>query len=126
MGGAMDLERMLANCLAQQWRVKDLDWSAPPPAMSREKEIAVVQYFTNMVGIERLAGALFEEQWRRTTDPTLKQILGTFVKDELRHSEAAQLLADHYNVHRYRSYELDQHMRAFTSRFVDALHYFSA
>jgi len=51
---------MLEKCVRDQWSVDDLDWSVPPPQLSREKEEAVVQYFTDMAGIELLAGALFE------------------------------------------------------------------
>ena len=80
---------MLEKCLRDQWRVEDLDWSRPPPPMSRDKEEAIVQYFTDMSGIERLAAALFEEQGRRATDPVLREIFASFVADELRHSAIA-------------------------------------
>ena len=53
----MDLERMLAKCRRDQWRADDLDWTLTPRPLSADDEIAVVQYFTNMAGIERLAGA---------------------------------------------------------------------
>jgi rubrerythrin len=99
----VDLARMLDKCIRDQWRVDDLDWSAPPAAMPRDKEQAVVQYFTDMAGIERLAGALFETQRARTTDPVLAKIFSTFVADEKRHSEVAERLARHYDVHRYRA-----------------------
>ena len=51
----MDLDRMLDMCCKGQWKVDDLDWSIPPRTMGREEEIAIVQYFTDMAGIERLA-----------------------------------------------------------------------
>ena len=57
---------MLEKCRRDQWTVDDLDWSGRAAGDAREKdEIAIVQYFTDMAGIERLAGALFAEQARR-------------------------------------------------------------
>jgi hypothetical protein len=122
----MDLDRMLARCVRDQWQVGDLDWTRPPPVdWPRDKEEAVVQCFTDMAGIERLAGALFAEQRRRATDPRLQQIFDSFVKDELRHAHAAQRLADHYDVHRYRPYALNPHLRAFAPPFVHAIRFLS-
>src|SRR3979409_582696 len=95
---------MLDKCVPDQWRADDLDWSLPPPALPRDKEEAVVQYFTDMAGIELLAGALFEVQREKTVDPTLKKIFATFVADEKRPSAVAARLANHYDVHHYRSY----------------------
>src|SRR5262245_36513296 len=100
----MDLGRMLEKCVRDQWSVDDLDWSLTPPAMDREKEEAVVQYFTDMAGIELLAGALFEVQREKTADRTLKKIFSTFVADEKRHSAVASRLAKHYDVHHFRDY----------------------
>src|SRR5579863_2913001 len=100
----MDLGRMLDKCVRDQWAIDDLDWSVPPPAMTRDKEEAVVQAFTDMAGIELLAGALFEVQRRKTDDSTLAKIFSTFVADEKRHSAVASRLARHYDVHRYRAY----------------------
>src|SRR5262249_9225450 len=99
---AMELLRMLDKCRRDQWRVGDIDWSLPPRPMSKEDEIIIVQLFTDMAGIERLSGALFVEQTRRAKDPVLKEIFETFVVDEVRHSHAAQMLADHYDVHHYK------------------------
>src|ERR1700737_4431313 len=96
----MDLERMLRMCREGQWTVGELDFSQPPRPMSRDDEMVVVQYFTDMAQIERLAGALFVEQERRSRDPVLKEIYATFVVDEMRHSHVAQMLADHYDVRR--------------------------
>jgi hypothetical protein len=98
----LDLNRMLAKCLQGQWRIRDLDWSVEPRPMSREDETAVVQYFTDMAGIERMAGALFAEQRRRVDDPVLKEIFTTFVVDEERHAQVAERLANFYDVHHYR------------------------
>ena len=95
---------MLARCRRDQWRTEDLDWTRPPPAMSEDKEAAVVQAFTDMEGIERLAGALFAAQARRTTDPTLAAIFTSFVVDEERHAVVAGRLARHYDVRRLRRY----------------------
>ena len=82
----MDLTRMLELCRRDQWNADDLDWTVKPRAMSRDDEIAIVQYFTDMAGIELLAGALFQVQRDKTDDPTLKKIFSTFVADEKRHA----------------------------------------
>ena len=84
---------MLHKCRRDQWSLDDLDWSRQPRQMSRSDEIAVVQYFTNMSGIELLAGALFQEQRERTDDPVLEEIFDSFVTDEVRHSRVAAQLA---------------------------------
>jgi hypothetical protein len=121
----MDLARMLAKCEALQWRPSDLDWDQKPRPMPPQDEMAIVQLFTDMAGIERLAGALFLEQQRRVDDPTLKAIFGTFVKDEVRHSQVAQMLADFYDVHHFRVYRQNEHLARFTPAFVDAVRYLS-
>src|SRR5262245_7360225 len=100
----MDLARMLDKCVRNQWSIDDLDWSSTPPVLPRDKEEAVVQAFVDMAGIELLAGALFEVQRQKTTDPTLAKIFSTFVADEKRHSAVAHRLAQYYDVHRYRAY----------------------
>ncbi len=122
----MNLERMLEKCERGQWHVDDLDWSVTPKRMSRDEEIAVVQYFTDMAGIERLAKALFEEQRRRATDPVLQNIFDSFVVDEQRHSDVAERLADHYNVHQYREYKLNESLVRFQPHFLAALRNFSS
>lgn len=123
----MNPERMLEMCRKGQWNVDvDLDWSVPPRPMSREEEMAIVQYFTDMAGIELLAGALFEEQRKRVEDPTMKKIFATFVADEKRHSEVALRLADYYNVHKYKEYEMSPALAKFAPNFVDAVKYLSA
>ncbi|KAB2887500.1 MAG: hypothetical protein F9K40_21350 [Kofleriaceae bacterium] len=114
----MDLTRMLERCVRDQWKVDDLDWSAPPAPMSRDKEEAVVQYFTDMAGIERLAGALFAAQARKATDPTLRAIFETFVIDEERHAVAAERLARYYDVHRWRAYAMSPSLVAFRPHFL--------
>ena len=121
----MDLERMLEKCHRDQWKVGDLDWTRSPREMSREDETKIVQYFTDMSGIERLAGALFEAQRRRVDDPILRDIFTSFVVDEVRHSHAAQMLADFYDVHHYQTYQQNPHLTAFTPAFVDAIKYLS-
>src|SRR6185369_14369775 len=110
----MDLARMLRKCIADQWKVEDLDWSRTPRELPREHEEAVVQYFTNMAGIERLAGELFREQRDRAEDETLRRIFDSFVVDELRHADAAERLARHYDRHHYRAYEMDPTLVHFT------------
>lgn len=121
----LDLDRMLEHCLRDQWSVGDLDWSRKPRELPRENEMAIVQLFTDMAGIERLAGALFRENQRRVEDPTLKAIFGTFVKDEVRHSHAAQMLADFYDVHHYREYRQSPSLEAFVPWFISAIQYLS-
>ena len=121
----MDLRRMLRLCHEGQWSVGQLDWSQRPRPMSRDDEMAVVQYFTDMSQIERLAGALFVEQERRVADPTLKAIFKTFVDDENRHSHVAQMLADHYDVHHYRVYRTSPSLERFFPHFVDAIRHLS-
>jgi hypothetical protein len=114
----MDLARMLEKCVRDQWSIDDLDWSLPPPTLSRDKEEAVVQYFIDMAGIEHLAGALFEVQRDKTTDPTLKKIFATFVADEKRHAAVAARLAKHYDVHHYREYKESASLTAFRPHFL--------
>ena len=110
---------MLDKCVRDQWRIDDLDWSLPPPALPRHKEEAVVQAFVDMTGIELLAGALFEVQRDKTDDPTLKKIFATFVVDEKRHSAVAARLAQHYNVHHYREYRESPALTAFRPHFLN-------
>jgi hypothetical protein len=121
----VNLERMLANARRDQWKVEDLDWSQKPRALSKDDEIAIVQLFTDMAGIERLAGALFAEQIRRTEDPTLKEIFKTFVVDEIRHAEAAERLARFYDVHHFKTYGLNANLVKFTPHFMAAIKYLS-
>lgn len=116
---------MRRMCKDGQWSVGDLDWSQKPRPMSRDDEMAVVQYFTDMAQIERLAGALFVEQERRVADPVLREIFASFVVDEMRHSHCAQMLADHYDVHHYRVYRTSPSLERFFPAFVDAIRYLS-
>jgi hypothetical protein len=117
----MDLTRMLAMCERDQWSEGDLDWSATRRELSREHEIAICQYFTDMAGIELLAGALFAVQRDQTEDPTLRAIFESFVVDEQRHSVVAKRLARHYDVHRYREYRENPHLTRFAKHFVKAV-----
>ncbi|MBA3451606.1 MAG: diiron oxygenase [Deltaproteobacteria bacterium] len=114
----MDLGRMLAKCVREQWSIDDLDWSVGPPCLPREKEEAVVQAFLDMSGVELLAGALFDVQRAKTTDPTLHKIFSTFVVDEKRHSAVALRLARHYDVHHYREYVESPTLTAFRPHFL--------
>src|SRR5438477_5360404 len=114
----MDLERMLDKCVRDQWSIDDLDWSLPAPQLARDKEEAVVQYFIDMTGIELLAGALFECQRVKTTDPILRKIFATFVADEQRHAAVAARLAAHYDVHHYRDYVESPSLTAFRPHFL--------
>ncbi len=114
---------MLEKCRREQWRVGDLDWTGRPREMSREDEIAIVQYFTDMAGIERLAGALFDAQRKKAEDPRLRAIFTTFVKDEIRHAHAAQMLADYYDVHRYKQYQTNPALLRFAPHFTNLIRY---
>jgi hypothetical protein len=117
----MDLDHMLEKCRRDQWRLSDLDWSKSPRPMSRDDEIAIVQYFTDMAAIERLAGALFREQERRVEDATLKKIFRTFIVDEERHAQAAERLARFYDVHRHRTYATSDSLARFFPFFLAAI-----
>ena len=122
----MDLERMLAKCRRLQWDAdEDLDWTTPPARFDRDDEIAIVQYFTDMSAIELLAGQLFEVQRDLVDDPTLKAIFATFVVDEKRHSAVAARLARHYDLHRYRAYEVNPYLRRFAPTFKAVLEHVS-
>jgi hypothetical protein len=114
---------MLHKCQRDQWSVGDLDWNRQPKELSPKDEEAIVQYFTDMAGIERLAGALFNEQRKRTDDPTLATIFESFVVDEVRHAHAAQMLADFYNVHHFRIYQMNESMLKFTPHFINSIRY---
>lgn len=109
---------MLDKCVRDQWSIDDLDWSVPPPVMTRDKEEMIVQAFLDMAGIERLAGALFEVQREKTTDPTLMKIFSTFVADEKRHAAVAARLAAHYDVHHYRTYTESDALTKFRPHFL--------
>lgn len=114
---------MLDKCRREQWRIDDLDWSGAPREMSRDDEMAIVQYFTDMAGIERLAGALFREQERKVDDDTLKKIFRTFVADEERHAQVAERLARYYDVHRFKDYRISPNLAAFRPRFLETVRY---
>lgn len=114
---------MLDRCRKEQWREDDIDWSRPPRALAPEDERLVVQLFTNMAGIERLAGAMFAEQARRAGDPVLRAIFETFVIDEERHARVAVRLARHYDVRRLQRYRVDDHLARFRTHFVRAIRY---
>ena len=113
---------MLAMCQRDQWSIDDLDWDVEPRALEPEQETAVCQYFTDMAGIELLAAELFKVQRSQTDDPLLREILASFVVDEERHSAVARRLASHYDVHRYRDYEINRNLQRFRQPFVDAVH----
>lgn len=116
---------MLESCRRDQWSVGDINWKKKPRDLSPEDEVAIVQLFTDMAGIERLAGALFREQERRVEDPVLKAIFKTFVKDEVRHSHAAQMLADFYDVHHYKEYRQSESLTVFAPYFIEGVRYLS-
>jgi len=117
---------MLDKCIRDQWSIDDLDWSVAPPDLPRDKEEAVVQYFTDMAGIELLAGALFEVQRDKTENPTLAKIFATFVADEKRHSAVAKRLAAHYDVHHYKIYTESPALAAFRPHFLRVVRHATA
>lgn len=117
----MDLARMLERCEEGQWAPSDLDWSASPRTMSHADEERIVQLFTDMAGIERLAEALFQEQEQRVEDPTLRKIFRSFVGDEARHAQVAQRLAEFYDVHHLRTYRTRPSLERFVPHFVAAI-----
>ncbi len=112
---------MLDRCRREQWREEDLDWSRPPRELGPDDERLVVQLFTNMAGIERLAGALFAEQSRRARDPVLRAVFDSFVVDEERHARVAERLARHFDVRRLREYRVDEHLARFREHFLRAI-----
>ncbi len=109
---------MLEKCVRDQWSIDDLDWSRPPPALPKDQEQAVVQAFLDMHGIELMAGALFEVQRRKTTDPTLAKIFSTFVADEKRHAAVALRLSQYYDVNKYRTYVESEALVKFRPHFL--------
>ena len=111
---------MLDRCVREQWSLDDLHFSAPAVPLRPAMEMAIVQCFVDMAGIERLAAALFAEQARRTGDPVLRRIFETFVADERRHAEAARRLAQRFDVRRLRRYEERPVLTRFSARFVAA------
>lgn len=117
---------MLDRCRRGQWTLDDVDWSRKPRTLAPDVERQVVQYFTDMAQIELLAGALFEEQRRRTTDRVLEQIFETFVVDEKRHSRAAERLARHFDVRGLERYAPSPSLVKFRPRFLGALRHVSA
>lgn len=109
---------MLDKCRRDQWSVDDLDWQLSPPRLAPDTERAVVQYFTDMAAIERLAKALFALQAKKEDDPTLRAIFETFVVDEERHAVAAERLARFYDVHHLRAYATSPALVAFRPHFL--------
>jgi hypothetical protein len=122
----MDTKRMLKKCVDQQWKPEDLDFSGSPRLMTRDEEVAVVQYFTDMAEIERFAGALFEEQRRIVSDATLQKIFSTFIVDEQRHAQVAERLARYYDVHHYQAYAPSPALIKFKPHFLAAIRHVSA
>ncbi len=122
----MDLDKMMNRCRREQWSLDAVSWDAPVPAKSPAMEEAVVQCFTDMAGIERLAAALFEEQARRAESPTLRRIFESFVADERRHAEAALRLATRHDVRRLRHYAVRPALTRFAESFVDAVRHLPA
>jgi len=119
----MDLEKMMDRCGRERWNLDALDWDAPVRPTTVEMEEAIVQCFTDMAAIERLAAALFEEQARRAESPTLRRIFESFVADELRHAEAAERLAARHDVRHIRRYPERPSLTRFAASFVDAVRY---
>ncbi|MBK6519303.1 MAG: ferritin-like domain-containing protein [Polyangiaceae bacterium] len=121
----MDRSAMLARCIEGQWRLDDVDWSQPKATLPAQSEREIVQYFTDMAQIERFAGALFEEQRRRTRDPVLAKIFATFVADEERHARAAERLAERFDQRQLRAYAPSPSLLRFKPRFLRVLAHLS-
>lgn len=117
---------MLKKCRRDQWSIDDLDWDVQPRPLTAVEEERIVQYFTDMAGIERLAKALFVEQRKRVADPLLVEIFSTFIADEERHAQVAEKLADFYNRHHYREYRLHPDLVAFRPVFIEAISHLTA
>src|SRR4051812_11727916 len=100
----MDLARMLEKCRRDQWTLDELDWTQRPRELSRDDEIAVVQYFTNGGGSEKPGAAFLRGRGSKRKAPTLRAFLEGLVVDEERPREAAPPPARHYDVHRFRTY----------------------
>ena len=95
-GATQEFTTSLNNLAAVYYQLGDYGRAKTLYGQALDAEEAIVQLFTDMAGIERLAGALFREQGRRVADPTLRAIFATFVTDELRHAaDVAQSSADH-------------------------------
>ena len=120
----MDLGTMLVRCKEGQWAISDIDWSRTPRSLERS-ESEVVQYFTDMAAIERLAGALFAEQERHARDPVLAAIFRTFVIDEERHAVAAERLARHFDRNHLQDYAPSPSLVRFRPGFLAALRHVS-
>lgn len=112
---------MLERCRRDQWSVRDIDFSQTPRERSEDEEVAICQLFCDMSVIERLAGALFREQTRRVDDPRLVAIFETFVTDEVRHSQAAQMLSDFFDRRRLRVYRPSHALERFFPHFVKSV-----
>jgi len=121
----LDLHRMRDMCRREQWSEDDLDWSVPPRRFDPQTERAVVQYFTDMSGIESLAAELFRVQRDTTTDPLLREIFETFIEDEQRHSRVARRLAAHYDQRGLTDHRLNPTLVAFRPHFLEVLRHVS-
>ncbi len=117
----MNLDKMLSRCLSEQWEMDAVDWSTPVTPTRPDMEEAVVQCFTDMAAIERLAAALFEEQAKRAESPTLRRVFESFVADELRHAEVAERLAARHDVRKLRRYAVRPALTRFAASFVEAV-----
>ena len=98
-----DLNRLAQKARRPGWTLDDLDFTHPP-TLSPEDEATVVQYLTDFVMIERMAGAFFHALSEKVLNPTAREVLLAFVADETRHAYAMQRLADYYDVHKLRIY----------------------
>jgi hypothetical protein len=119
----MDLQKMMTRCSREQWTLDAVNWDVPVQPTSPEMEELIVQSFTDMAAIERLAGALFEEQARRAETDTLRSIFESFVADELRHAEVAERLAKRHDTRKLRAYGVSPSLTRFAASFVEAVHH---
>lgn len=113
------VERLLEKARRDTWSIREVSLDGPVRPMSRTDEEAVVQYLTDFIFIERMAGAFFEALRHKVDDPLVVELLGHFVEDETRHAQAMQLLADRFDVHHHRIYAANPHLVALTQRMAE-------
>jgi rubrerythrin len=113
------VQRLLEKARRDTWSIREVSLDGPVRPMSRADEEAVVQYLTDFIFIERMAGAFFEALRHKVDDPLVVELLGHFVEDETRHAQAMQLLADRFDVHHHRIYAANPHLVALTQRMAE-------
>ena len=110
----MDLDRFLEKCRQGQWQASDLDLTSPPPTMTRDREIRVVQYLTDMVEILNRAGHRVEAMEVRNSE----ELLGINTRVELaavdrlfRERKARELMLDGVTIEKPETVTIDSGVR---------------